>query len=89
MRIKEGLFLHKIGDECIIMQDGTSNVDFSNILNLNPTAAYLWTEIGNQEFDAGSITQMLTEHYDVTEEQASLDAAGFINKLKEAGVVCD
>ncbi len=89
MRIKEGLFLHKIGDECIIMQDGTSNVDFSNILNLNPTAAYLWTEIGNQEFDADSITQMMTEHYDVTEEQARLDAADFIKKLKEAGVVCD
>lgn len=89
MRIREGLFLHKIGDECIIMQDGSSNVDFSNILNLNPTAAYLWTTIGNQEFDAASITQIITEHYDVTEEQARLDVEDFIKKLKDAGVVCD
>lgn len=89
MRIREGLFLHKIGNECIIMQDGSSNVDFSNILNLNPTAAYLWTTIGNQEFDAASITQKMTEHYDVTEEQARLDAEDFIKKLKDAGVVCD
>lgn len=89
MRIKEGLFLHKIGDECIVMQDGSSNVDFSNILNLNPTAAYLWTTIGNQEFDTASITQMMTEHYEVTEEQARLDAEGFIKKLKEAGVICN
>lgn len=89
MRIKEGLFLHRIGDECIVMQDGSSNVDFSNILNLNPTAAYLWATIGNQEFDTASITQMMTDHYEVTEEQARLDAEGFIKKLKEAGVICD
>ncbi len=87
MRIKEGLFLHKIGDECIIMQDGSSNVDFSNILNLNSTAAYLWSTIGNLEFDTASVTKILTEHYEVTEEQARLDAEEFIRKLKEADVV--
>ena len=89
MRIREGLFLHKIGDEWIIMQDGSSHVDFSNILNLNPTAAYLWTTIWNQEFDAASITQMMTEHYEVTEEQARMDAEDFIKRLKDAGVICD
>lgn len=86
MKIKEGLFLHKIADECIIMQDGTANIDFSNILNLNPTAAWLWTEIGNQEFDADKIVQMLTNHYEVTEEQARRDAEDFVKKLVEAGV---
>lgn len=87
MRIKEGLFLHQIGDECIVMQDGSSNVDFSNILSLNPTAAYLWAEIGNREFDSAKIVQMLTEHFDVTESRAQQDAEGFITSLKEAGVI--
>lgn len=86
MKLKEGLFLHKIADECIIMQDGTASIDFNNILNLNPTAAWLWTEIGNQEFDADKIVQMLTDHYEVAEEQARRDAEAFIKKLAEAGV---
>lgn len=89
MRLKKGFLLHKIGGESIVIQDGSSKVDFSNILDLNPTAAYLWTEIENQEFDVDKITQMLTQRYEVTEEQAHSDAEDFIQRLKEAGVVCD
>lgn len=89
MRIKEGFILHKIGGECIVIQDGSSHVDFSSILDLNPTAAYLWAEIENQEFDTDKITLMLTQRYEVTEEQAHQDAEDFINRLQDAGVVCD
>ena len=32
MKIKQGFILHRIGDDYIIMQDGSSNVDFSNCL---------------------------------------------------------
>lgn len=87
MKMKEGFFLHQIGDECIVMQDGSSNVDFSKIINLNPTAAWLWTEIGNREFDSEQVVQMLTEHYDVSESRARQDAEAFIESLREAGVI--
>lgn len=86
MRIKKGLILHKIADECIIMQDGSSNINLDSILNLNSTAAWLWTQIGEQDFDADKITQLLTENYEVTEEQAHRDAEEFIRILEEAGV---
>ena len=35
MKIKNGFTLHQIGDEHIIMHNGTGNVDFSNIISLN------------------------------------------------------
>lgn len=87
MKIRKGLFLHTIGDECIVMQDGSTNVDFSNILNLNPTAVYLWQALGEEDFDAERIVGILTDHYDVTEEQARRDAHAFIDMLKEAQVI--
>lgn len=87
MKIRKGLFLHTIGDECIVMQDGSSNVDFSNILNLNPTAVFLWQAIGEEDFDDERIARMLTEHYEVSEEQARRDARAFIGMLKEAQVI--
>ena len=31
MKIKQGFILHRIGDDYIIMQDGSSNVDFSKV----------------------------------------------------------
>ena len=47
MKIKDGFTLHQIGDEYIIMYNGTQNVDFNNIISLNSTAAHLgnmWKE---------------------------------------------
>lgn len=87
MRIKEGFLLHQVGDECIVMQDGSTNVDFSNIISLNPTAALLWKELDGQEFDAETVARMMTEHYEVTSEEACRDAENFIKKLQEAGVM--
>lgn len=86
MKIKTGLFLHKIGDECIVMQDGSSHIDFSNILNLNPTAEYLWEALGHKEFDTSKVTLLLTDRYEVSEEQARRDAEEFIKRIQEAGV---
>ena len=45
MKIKNGFTLHQIGDEHIIMHNGTGNVDFSNIISLNPTATRLWQHV--------------------------------------------
>lgn len=86
MKIKTGLFLHKIGDECIVMQDGSSHIDFSKILNLNPTAKYLWEALGHKEFDTNKVTHLLTDRYEVSEEQARRDAEEFIKRIQEAGV---
>lgn len=44
MKIKQGFILHRIGDDYIIMQDGSSNVDFSKVISLNQTSAMLWQE---------------------------------------------
>lgn len=49
MKIKQGFILHRIGDDYIIMQDGSSNVDFSKVISLNQTSAMLWQEIENKE----------------------------------------
>ena len=42
MKIKQGFILHRIGDDYIIMQDGSSNVDFSKVISLNQTSAMLF-----------------------------------------------
>ena len=68
MKIKQGFILHRIGDDYIIMQDGSSNVDFSKVISLNQTSAMLWQEIENKEFDTDSVTEALTSRYDVDNE---------------------
>lgn len=79
--------LHQIGEEYIVMHDGTTNVDFSSVINLNRTAAYLWQRFRDEDFDAEDLSRALTERYDVTPEQAHRDAGIFIQSLQHCCIL--
>ena len=87
MKIKPEFMLHQIGEEYIVMHDGSTNVDFSRIINLNRTAAYLWQRFRDIDFDANTLTAALTERYDVAPEQARRDAEAFIQSLQRCGIL--
>ncbi len=44
MRIKDGFELREICGEHVILSHGMDNIDFSKIISLNETAAFLWKE---------------------------------------------
>lgn len=81
--------MHQIGNETIVMHDGSDNINFCNVISLNPTAAFLWKEIEGRDFTAGQLTQLLTEHYEVDEATASEDTEAFISSLQNAGLLTD
>ncbi len=87
MKIKPEFMLHQIGEEYIVMHDGSTNVDFSRIINLNRTAAYLWQRFRDADFDVDALTAALTERYDVAPEQARRDAEAFIQSLQRCGIL--
>ena len=87
MKIKNGFTLHQIGDEHIIMHNGTGNVDFSNIISLNPTAPRLWQHVKGKDFNADTLTDFLTENYEVAAETAKQDAEQLIKNWLEAGII--
>lgn len=87
MKIKKGFILHRIGDEYIIMQDGSSNVDFSKVINLNKTSAMLWKAMENKDFDVNTLAKALTEHYEIDVTTAHRDAQKFIGSLQQEGVI--
>ena len=86
MKIKNGFTLHQIGDEHIIMHNGTGNVDFSNIISLNPTATRLWQHVEGTDFNTDTLTDFLTENYEVDAETAKRDAEQLIKNWLEAGI---
>ena len=50
MRIKDGFELREICGEHVILSHGMDNIDFSKIISLNETAAFLWKEaVGKEE----------------------------------------
>lgn len=87
MKIKSEFILHQIGKEYILLHDGTTNVDFSNIINLNHTAVYLWQRFHNEEFEIEDMITALAARYDVTPDQARQDTETFIRSLKDCGIL--
>ena len=87
MKIKEGFELRTICGEAIIIAHGIENIDFSKIISLNESAAYLWRKVEGQDFDAPMLARLLTEEYEVDEATALRDAEKMINDWQAAGLI--
>lgn len=86
MRIKDGFELRVICGEAIVVAHGKENIDFSKIINLNESAAYLWRAVEGKDFDAPMLARLLTEEYDVDEATALRDATKMMDEWREAGL---
>jgi len=87
MRIKEGFTLRTVCSENIIVSEGVNNIDFSSIINLNESASYLWNKVLGKDFSTDDLTHLLTEEYEVSEEQARADAEALTRQWHEAGLI--
>ena len=50
MKLKKGFALHDVCGEKVLIAEGIENVNFSKMINLNPTAAFLWEEAEKGEW---------------------------------------
>ena len=88
MRIKEGFELREICGEHVILSHGMDNIDFSKIISLNETAAFLWKQaVGNEAISEDGLVSSLLEAYEVDEETARKDVAQVLAKWREIGLL--
>lgn len=88
MKVKEGLQLQNVCGEHIIIPAGEENMDFSHIISLNPTAAYLWEKIaGKEEFSVEDMAQLLLDEYEVEESVALEDSRLIAERWAELGLL--
>ena len=50
MKTKNGFVLRQLADEYILSAEGLEQVDFTHLISLNDTAAYLWQQVEGKEF---------------------------------------
>ena len=87
MKAKQGFKLRNICGEYIIVAEGESNIDFSNIISMNETSAYLWENIQGKEFTCDDLVKFLTEEYEVDENTAQKDVDVLVGTWKDAGII--
>ena len=88
MKAKKGFELQNVCGEHILVPVGIENVDYSRIISLNPTAAFLWEKINAmEEFTIEDMVSSLLEEYEVEEEIAREDCALIAERWREVGLI--
>ena len=87
MKAKKGFNLRNVCGEQIIVAEGKENIDFSNIISMNDSSAYLWNGIQGKTFTTDDLVKLLTEEYDVDESTARKDAEMVAEQWIKAGIV--
>ena len=87
MKAKKGFNLRTICGENIIVAEGKENIDFSNIISMNESSAYLWNNIQQKEFTAEDLAALLVKEYEVDEETALEDAQTLAQQWLKAGII--
>lgn len=88
MKAKSGFKLRNICGEYIIIAEGIENIDFTNIISMNESSAYLWEEICELNyFDENILAQLLTRRYAVSNDTALSDSKKIISDWIDAGII--
>ena len=86
MRLLDELVLRPLAGEFIVTGEGLSRVDFSKVVSLNATAAYLWEQVQGKAFTAEDLVALLTARYDVDAQQARADVDKMLESWRQAGL---
>lgn len=88
MKVKNGFNLREVCGENIIVAEGDENIDFSNIISMNESSAYLWQEVQKLDnFTIDTLTQLLCEQYEIDEETAKKDVTTLATQWAAAGII--
>lgn len=88
MKIKNDFKLRQVCGEYVVTAEGMQAVDFTKLISLNETAAFLWKAAEEQgEFTVSSLAQALCNEYDVDFTLAEKDCQEVVAKWQKEGLV--
>ncbi|MGN1245937.1 MAG: PqqD family protein [Muribaculaceae bacterium] len=88
MKTKKGFTLRTVCGENVLMAEGLDTIDFSKLIRLNSTSAFLWQEAVQQgNFTAESLAQAICREYDVDADKALADTRSMLNRWTEEGLI--
>ena len=86
MKIQPGFTLKEVADSFVIVPTGSNIIDFSAMITLNETGAFLW-ECLKEDVTEDVLCDMLCKEYDVDRETALADIRDFVDALSSRKVI--
>jgi hypothetical protein len=86
MKIKKGFVLEEVGDSYLACATGKLAKNFSALVRLNETGAFLWRQLEARDMTVDALATVLAEEYDVSIDIAKKDVEVFIQSLLAKGI---
>ncbi len=86
MKIAQDFTLKKIADSFVVVPTGKNIVDFTAMITINQTGAFIW-DILQDECDVELIAQKMCDEYDIDMQTATNDALEFLKILEDNNVL--
>ncbi len=86
MKIKSGFVLKDVAGSNLIVPIGENLVDFSQMITLNETGAFLFKKLIDGA-DINTLASAMTEEYDIDIDTAIEDVSKFTELLKNEGML--
>lgn len=87
MRLNDNYEIKELAGQSILVPVKVKNVDFTRVVTLSETAAWLWKEMIRQtDFTVDSLVDSLCQVYDVEEEKAKKDVQDLLSDLDKLDV---
>jgi len=86
LKIKDGFIIKQVVDSYVVVPVGENLVDFSAMISLNETGAFLWN---NMEYDitVDELAEKLCAEYGIDKDTALADTEEFIARLETQDIL--
>lgn len=86
MKVDKEFVLREIAGDYIIIPTGKTVLEFNGLITVNEVGVLIWNML-KDEVTMDDIVAKILDEYDVEERVAREDAAEFIDKLVEGGIL--
>lgn len=88
MRQNENFMLRCCADLTLLVPVGEAALRFPGMISVNETGAFLWEALSRDQTPE-SLTELLTQRFQVSPDRAARDTEVFLDKLARAGALAD
>lgn len=85
-KLKDGFVVRKIGMQIMAVPVGKQTSEIHGMIILNESAEILWNALKDGA-DKQTLIKLITDDYEVSEEQAAQDVDKFLEGLREQGAL--
>lgn len=87
MKIKKGFVLEKVGDSYLACATGKLAREFSGLVKLNETGAFIWSVFAEADVSADEAAERVIAEFDISKDIALADINAFVENLKKNGII--